>query len=129
MRSPFSTHSRRLRSSDPWCSAIAPAQSGRAERMAWYHVSVCDLVFVNTMALAASSSAATTCGTIGVPRWPAQGKRSITGGIRASITTSLGSTPRTMRGGRSCLTPSNASAASPRLPIVADSPQVRTEGW
>ena len=31
--------------------------------MAWYQTS-CDLVFVNTMALVTSSSAATTCGTV-----------------------------------------------------------------
>src|SRR3712207_8251138 len=45
-RSAPSTHSRTERSSDPWCSAMAPAQSGRAARIAWYQSSACDRVLV-----------------------------------------------------------------------------------
>jgi hypothetical protein len=97
--------------------------------MAWYQISVCDRVLVKTIVLAASSIAATTCGTIVVPRWPAHGKRSITGGISASTTTALRSTPRTIG---PCFavgpTPSSASRAAARLPIVADSPQMRARG-
>jgi hypothetical protein len=131
-RSPASTQSRLRRSSEPWCSAIVPAQSGRAARIAWYQISVCDRVFVKTIALSPSSIAATTCGTICVPRWPAQGKRSIVGGRSESTMTFLGSTPRTIRDGAAwppaTLPPSSASRACSRLPIVAESPHVRARG-
>ena len=35
---PSSTHSRSPLSSEPWCSATMPAQSGRASRISWYQI-------------------------------------------------------------------------------------------
>ncbi len=37
--------------SEPWCSAMRPAQSGRASRSAWYQSSACERVFVNASRL------------------------------------------------------------------------------
>ena len=69
-RSASSTHSRCFRSSEPWCSASTPAQSGRSASSAWNQSSVCERVFVKTIAVSPSSIAAATCGAAacrGVP--------------------------------------------------------------
>ena len=56
-RSPSSTHSRVPRSSEPWWSAMMPAQSGRAASSAWYQISAVARVLVKTSALSPSSMA------------------------------------------------------------------------
>ena len=63
-RRPASTQSRTSRSSEPWCSAIVPAQSGRASSSAWYQISVCDRTLVKTSVDFARSIARITCGSI-----------------------------------------------------------------
>jgi hypothetical protein len=87
---PCSTQSRTARSSEPWCSAIWPAQSGRASSRAWYQSSACARVLVNTSVVALASISRTTCGSRVRPRWPAQGKRSARSGSRVSTVSVLG---------------------------------------
>ena len=125
-RSWSSTQSRTSRSSDPWCSAICPAHAGFALKIAWYQISVCDRVFVNTNAERPDSMAATTCGSSVKPRCPAHGKRSTFGGMTLSMTVSLGSRPRINFG--TPPTPSSTLAAVAVLPSVADRPQTRKPG-
>ena len=123
--SPVSTHSRTERSSEPWCSASRPAQSGRASSSAWYQSSACERVLVKTSVLALASSSAITGASIRMPRWPPHGNRSVDGGSSASTTSDLGTCPRTSRP-RSCAT--SACIAASRLPSVADNPQTRSAG-
>ena len=83
------------------------------------------------MALSAASSRRITSGRSFVLRCPAHGKRSIVSGTSASTSTSLGTTPRTNRRGPGSpvsVNPSSVSAASSRLPSVADTPHVRSAG-
>ena len=72
---PSSTQSRTSLSSEPWCSAITPAQSGRASSINWYQVSACERMLVKTRVVAALSISRTTGSSICMPRWPPQGKR------------------------------------------------------
>ena len=122
---PCSTQSRTLWSSEPWCNAINPAQSGRASSKAWYQTSDCDRVLVNTSELALVSSSATTCGSMRRPRWPAHGKRSAWAGSKVSIVSCLGCWPCTSRPGAE---PSKVCMASSRLPSVADMPHTHRPG-
>jgi hypothetical protein len=48
---PASTHSRTSLASEPWCSAIWPAQSGRAASSIGYQASACERTLVNTSVL------------------------------------------------------------------------------
>ena len=97
-----STHSRVSRSSEPWCSAISPAQSGRASSRAWYQSSVCARVLVKTRLAPSPSSACTRAGSIARPRCPAQGKRPASAGSRVSMRTALSRGACTSRGGGPC---------------------------
>ena len=115
-----STHSRTALSSEPWCSASTPAQSGRASSTALNHSSACDRVFVNTRQVLLLSISAITCGSMAKPRWPAQGKRWVCLGSRVSITSVLGVAPLTST---PFGWPSSVCIASFRLPSVADIPQ------
>ena len=126
-RRPASTQSRTSRSSEPWCSAIVPAQSGRASRSAWYQISVCERTLVNTSVDFARSIARMTCGSILRPMWPAHGKRSIVAGSALTISIVLVSRPFTIRV-RAGVAPARAgptrhASASSRLASVAESPQ------
>ena len=91
-----STQSRVSRDNEPWCRAIKPAQSGRAPRIAWYQISDCARVLVNTRQLLLASTSATTCGNIFKPICPAQGKRSVTGGSKVSTFSALAVCPCTL---------------------------------
>ena len=132
--SPASTHSRTALSSEPWCSAMRPAQSGRAASSIWYQASACERTLVNTRVqpsawLRAISS--TTGWAICAPRWPAQVKRPGSAGSRVSINRVLSIRPRTRAGawapeGRG---PSSIAIAAARLPSVADRPQTTSAGF
>ena len=126
---PASTHSRTARSSEPWCSAICPAQSGRASSSAWYHSSACARVLVNTRVLPLASISATTVGSMARPRCPAHGKRSTVGGNSVSTVSVLGVAPRTNRPCGAAAGPSRVCIASSRLPSVADMPQTCSAGF
>ena len=95
--SPCSTQRRTFASSDPWCSATTPAQSGRASSRPWYQISACERVFVKTSVEGLASIASTTSSSIASPRCPAHGKRSTSRGMIVSITIFLSLTPLTMR--------------------------------
>ncbi len=122
---PSSTHSRTSRSSEPWCSAMTPAQSGRASRMFWYQISDCERVLVNTSVASCFSISSITGCSICRPRWPPQGKRETFSGIRESTTIFLRVSPSTSTPASS---PSSTWRARSRLPIVADTPQTRSSG-
>ena len=121
-RRPSSTHSRTSRSSEPWWSAMVPAQCGRASSSAWYQISAEERTLVKTSVDCARSIAATTSGSSLRPMWPAQGKRSTVGGARVAISTRLAARPRTMWPCAACAGPTSAASASSRLASVADRP-------
>ncbi len=98
--SPASTHSRTLLSSEPWCSAMQPAQSGRAFSSSWYQVSACDRTLVKTSAVDERSISSTTGCSICAPRCPPQEKRPGWCGSSVSICSGLSSRPCT-----SCASP------------------------
>ena len=125
--SPASTHSRTALSSEPWCSAITPAQSGRASRIAWYQRSAWARVLVNTRVEALSSIAWTTWASMLKPMWPAQAKRSARAGSKVSMTSFLAVAPCTVTAS-SAAVPTSADSASGRLPRVADTPQLSSAG-
>ena len=123
---PSSTHSRTSRSSEPWCSAMVPAHSGRASSIAWYQISDCERVLVKTSVVLLAAISSSTCGSIVRPRWPPQGKRSARPGSSESMTSFFGtwpcnSTPSPW--------PSSACIASCRLPSVADMPQTASPAF
>ena len=119
-----STHSRTARSSEPWCSAISPAQSGRASSIAWYQISACERVLVKISATLLFSISPITCGSMLNPRCPPQGKRSTRSGSSESINSFFGTWPCT---NTPPLWLSRACMASSRFPNVADMPQITRE--
>ena len=123
-----STHSRTARSSEPWCSAITPAQSDRASSSAWYQTSDCERVLVKTSVVLLLSISRITCGSIVSPRWPLHGKRSTRLGNSESTISSLGTAPRTSVPSR-VEAPSSVRMASCKLPSVADMPQTHNAGF
>ena len=126
---PASTHSRTSRSSEPWCSATTPAQSGRASIRFWYHSSACGRVLVNTSVEPYWSISSTTGCSIVRPRWPAHGKRDGFAGTSVSMTICFFSPPSTMTPASAASTPSSTLRASSRLPIVADTPHTTSPGF
>ena len=126
-RSPSSTNSRVLRSSEPWCSAMMPAQSGRAASRRL----VPDLgggarVGEDERGVALVDRGDDLAAGAGVRSGPDHGNRSMVGGISESTCSALGTSPRTIRpgfGAPAASTPSSASRATSRLPSVAESPQ------
>ncbi len=127
-RSACSTHSRTSRPSEPWWSAIDPAQCGRASSSAWYQISALDRTLVKTSVERADSIARTTSGSRRTPMCPAHGKRSIVAGASVAMSICFASSPRTMRAAAARSGPSSAAAASVRLASVADRPQTRRPG-
>ena len=137
---PSSTHSRTSRSSEPWCSAISPAQSGRACNIAWYQISDCERVLVKTSVVLLAAISSITCGSMVSPRWPPHGKRSARPGSSESTSNLLGTSPCTSTASTPATPPpspppsppsppsppappNSVSIASCRLPSVADMPQ------
>ena len=72
------------------------------------------------------ATASTTLGSSRMPRCPAHGNRSTSGGTSARMRISLGTSPR--MSSPSCPGPSRTSMACSRLPSVADRPQVFSPG-
>ncbi len=102
---------------------MRPAQSGRASSMAWYQISVCERVLVNTRVLRASAMVWMTCGNNLSPRCPAHGKRSMCSGTTLSMAISLGISPCILRPA-AARAPSNTCMALSVLPKVAERPQI-----
>ena len=125
---PASTHSRTARSSEPWCSAIKPAHSGFASSIAWYQISDCERVLVNTSVVLLDAISSITCGSIVSPRCPPHGKRSARPGSRESMTSFFGTSPCTIVPALLPL-PSSVPIASCRLPSVADMPHTMSAGF
>ena len=122
--SPASTHARTPWSSEPWCSAISPAQSGRACKIAWYHSSDWERVLVNTSVVLLAAISLMTCGSIVSPKCPAHGKRWATSGSSVSMMSFLGSAPCT----KVPPLPKSVCMACSKLPRVADMPQITSAG-
>ena len=122
---PASTHSRTPLSNEPWCSAINPAQSGRACKIAWYQSSDCERVLVNTRQVALAAISLMTCGNIVNPKCPAHGKRWAMSGSRVSMISFFGTAPCT-NVPSSC--PSSVRIASTKFPSVADMPHTTSAG-
>jgi hypothetical protein len=122
-----STQSRGWRSSEPWCSATSPAQSGRAASSAWYQISVCERVLVKTSVLALLDRL-DHLRQQGVPRCPAQGNRSMRRGDQRVHDDLLPLAADDDSASGRAAVPEERRRASPRLPSVAETPQVRMSG-
>ena len=96
---PASTQSRVALSSEPWCSAICPAHSGRARSNIWYQVSACERTLVKTSVVPLRSISSTTGCSICAPRWPPHEKRPGSCGSSVSICSALSMRPRTSAAG------------------------------
>lgn len=94
--------------------------------MAWYQISDCERVLVNTSVVLLAAISSSTCGSIVRPRWPPHGKRSARPGSSESTTSFLGTAPCTST--PSC-SPSKACMASCRLPSVADMPHTASPAF
>ena len=123
---PASTHSRTLLSSEPWCSAICPAHSGRAVSSNWYQISACERTLVKTSVVPFVASISSTTGCcICAPRCPPHEKRPGSLGSSVSMTIFLSLRPCTSVAG----SPHSVRIASPRLPSVADKPHTASFGF
>ncbi len=125
---PASTQSRVALSSEPWCSAIWPAHSGRASSSSWYQISACERTLVKTSVVPERAISSTTGCCMPAPRWPAQVYLPGTGGISVSRVSVLSMRPRTSRGSGEGCGPHSTCSASGRLPSVALRPQVIRPG-
>jgi hypothetical protein len=123
---PASTHSRTLRSSEPWCNAICPAHSGRAVSSNWYQISACERTLVKTSVVPVVASISSTTGCcICAPRCPPHEKRPGSLGNSVSMTMRLSLRPCTSVAS----SPHKVRIASPRLPSVADKPHTASFGF
>ena len=103
---------------EPWCSAMMPAQSGRAAKICWYQISACPRVLVNTSVLPEDSSTGSNCGNIDNPRCPDQGKRSTSSGMSVVISVSRWMSANTIAP-VSARVPNSTCMASRKFPMVA----------
>jgi hypothetical protein len=125
--SPASTHSRTEGSSEPWCSAISPAQSGRAASSSWYQISACERVLVKTSAGGGLRSISPPPGAASA-RPGARPRRSAGVGRQQGVDDQLLGHPAAHQA-PGALRPSSVAIASSRLPSVADTPHTTSCGF
>ena len=111
---------------EPWCSASSVGSSSHTDCSALCHNSACERVLANNKVLRTPCRRATTRCNCERPRWPAHANRSPASGSRVSRVSDRGFAASMIGASGAC--GSRASRASPRLPSVADKPQLRIAG-